>query len=265
MKSKFLEINWSIIGKNAESWPEAGWMNFPFNVSVPKFRLGRIGGIVDPAVDFIKGSNLDYCFLNTGMAVIDKSGNCFGICSPDAPGVSLDRPGLWKYSIGFIPQKPNVFINLYNNQWSTNFTEWIEGSWSAKTFVWFGDNYESEKSLVVPSLEIRSPLRGVISHSKKGELNPIQSFVTLSEKGIAITAFEANATGEGTILRLWENTGNDKELTVNLSPEFGFNSAMPVNLVNEVQGQEIPVINHSFKIKIKGNEPVSFLLKKYVH
>lgn len=58
----YLEIQWGIVGKSPESWPEAGWLTFPFNMENPKFKLGRLGSIVDPQHDFIKGTNFDYCF-----------------------------------------------------------------------------------------------------------------------------------------------------------------------------------------------------------
>ena len=75
----YAELVWNINAKPAEPWPEAGWISLPFNINDPSFKLGRLGGIVDPATDFVKGSNLDYGFLNTGMAVIDKTGSGVGL------------------------------------------------------------------------------------------------------------------------------------------------------------------------------------------
>lgn len=109
--SPYLEIIWGIQNKQADMQPEGGWLAFPFNVSQPVFRLGRTGAVVDPATDFVKNSNHDYYFLNTGMAVIDKKGDGFGLNTPNAPAVSLDRPGLYHFSGDFIPQRPNVFVN----------------------------------------------------------------------------------------------------------------------------------------------------------
>lgn len=67
------------------------------------------------------------------MAIIDNQGKGFGLNTPNAPAVSLDRPGLFRFSGEFIPQRPNVFVNLFNNQWGTNFTEWIEGGFSCQS------------------------------------------------------------------------------------------------------------------------------------
>ena len=70
----------------------------------------------------------------------------------------------------------NVFVNLYNNQWGTNFTEWIEGSFSSKMYIWGYDKYNSASSLITPTEETRTPLweffireNLVNSHLVKGE------------------------------------------------------------------------------------------------
>ncbi len=255
----YAELVWNINAKPAEPWPEAGWISFPFNVNDPSFKLGRLGGVVDPSTDFIKGSNLDYGFLNTGMSVIDKSGNGVGLSSPDAPGISLDRPGLWKYSTDFIPKQPNVFVNLYNNLWSTNFTEWIEGSWSAKMYLWSVDHFNNESSIITPSSEFRMPLQAVKAYNNGGNLPVVAAGVQLSMKGVAVTAFGKNPDGNGTILRLWEQAGNKGSCTVTLPANHPFKTAQMCNLRGEFLAEKF-IINNEIKVKLNAYEPVSILL-----
>ena len=59
----------------------------------------------------------------------------------DDPGlVSLNRPGMWKFSLDFIPKRPVLFLNLYNNQWNTNYRYWYQGTWSWRGRLWtFGN------------------------------------------------------------------------------------------------------------------------------
>jgi hypothetical protein len=256
----YAELVWNINAKPSEPWPEAGWISLPFNVKEPSFRLGRLGGVIDPATDIVKGSNVDYGFLSTGMSVIDKSGNGVGLSSPDAPGVSLDRPGLWKYSTDFIPGRPNVFVNLYNNLWSTNFTEWIEGSWSAKLYLWSVDQFNNEKSIITPSEEFRSPLKVVMSSNNAGSLPLVAAGVQLSMKGVAVTAFGNNPDGKGTILRLWEQGGNNGNCTVTLPVNHPFKTARYCNLRGEFLSKEFTV-NNTISVNIKAYEPVSILLQ----
>jgi alpha-mannosidase len=256
----YAELVWNINAKPAEPWPEAGWISLPFNVDNPSFKLGRLGGVVDPAKDFIRGSNLDYGFLNTGMSVIDKNGTGVGLSSPDAPGISLDRPGLWKYSIDFVPQRSNVFVNLYNNLWSTNFTEWIEGSWSTKMYLWSIDHFNTENSIITPSAEFRSPLRVVKASGNGGNLPVTASGIQLSMKGVTITAFGKNPDGKGTILRLWEQAGNNGICIISLSANHPYKTARFCNLRGEPISKDFKVGN-TIEVKVKANAPVSILLQ----
>ncbi len=258
----YVEMIWSINGKPADAWPEGGWISFPFNIEKPQFKLGRPGAVVDPATDFVKGSNMDYCFLNTGMAVLDGKQQGFGIMSPDVPAISLDRPGLWKYSTGFVPQKSNVFFNLYNNQWSTNFTEWVEGSWSARFYIWSINRFENAPSIVAPSEELRNPLMAAHTSSKAGNLPVSAQGISLSEKGILLSFFGKNRDGEGDLIRLWEQNGHSSNLTVTFPSGAKYTTATPVNLRGERCGEPIKIADGKFSFTIKVYAPASFILKK---
>jgi hypothetical protein len=255
------ELIWSINSKPAEAWPEAGWLSFPFNVSDPIFKLGRLGAIVDPSKDFVRGSNFDYCFLNTGMAVIDKTGNGFGLSSPDAPGISLDRPGLWKYSGYFLPKRPNVFVNLYNNVWSTNFTEWVEGSWSAKVYIWATSHFDNEQSIITPSEEDRAPLLSALIDDSGGSLPSSAAGVQLSRKGIMITAFGKNPDGDGSLLRLWEQAGKAGMCQIILPGQNSFRAAQLCDLRGKAIGAEFNIKDGKIDVDINPYAPVSILLK----
>lgn len=255
-----VEVIWSINGKPADPWPEGGWISFPFNIENAQFKLGRLGAVVDPAKDFVKGTNLDYGFITTGVGVLDKNNQGFGLTSPDVPGVSLDRPGLWKYSTDFVPQKGNVFFNLYNNQWSTNFTEWVEGSWSAKFYIWSIDHYTDGSSIVMPSEEIRNPLMVGFTGGEAGKQAASLKGVSVSEKGVLVTFFGKNRDGEGDVIRLWEQNGRTGSCTVNLPVGNPYKSAQPCNLRGEKMGAAIPIKNNALEVKLNANQPASFIL-----
>jgi hypothetical protein len=204
---------------------------------------------------------MDYCFLSTGMAVLDSKNQGFGIMSPDVPGISLDRPGLWSYSPAFVPQRANAFFNLYNNQWSTNFTEWIEGSWSARFYIWSIGQYSNGSSVVIPSEEFRNPLMCALASAKPGKLPPTASGITLSEKGILVTAFGKNRDGEGDILRLWEQNGVAAKCRITLPEGSRYKSAQPCDLRGEKRGKAIPVTGQAFVVEISAYQPVTYILK----
>jgi hypothetical protein len=196
------------------------------------------------------------------MAVLDSNNQGFGIMSPDVPGISLDRPGLWSYSPIFIPKKANVFFNLYNNQWSTNFTEWVEGSWSTRFYIWSIDKYSNASSVIIPSEEIRNPLMCALATGKNGSLPAVGHGISLSEKGVLITFFGKNRDGAGDILRLWEQNGTSKISKVTLPKESKYKSVQPCNLRGERKGNAIPLINLSFETQINAYQPVTFILLK---
>lgn len=256
-----VEVIWSISGKPAEAWPEGGWISFPFNIENAQFKLGRLGGVIDPAKDIVKNSNLDYGFINTGVGVLDKNNKGFGVTSADVPGVSLDRPGLWKYSTDFVPQKGNVFFNLYNNQWSTNFTEWVEGSWTAKFYVWSIENYTDGSSIVVPSEEIRNPLMVSYAGGAAGKIAASVKGISVSEKGVLVTFFGKNRDGEGDLVRLWEQNGKDTVCTVTLPQGSIYKTAQFCDLRGEEKGEILSISNNAIQVKFRANQPVSLILK----
>lgn len=257
----YLELNWFIDGKDADPWPEAGWISFPFKVETPEFKVGRLGAVIDPLKDIIKGSDFDYYLINNGIALHDKQMNGFGLSTPDAPGISLDRPGLWKYTGNFIPKRPNVFVNLYNNMWSTNFTEWIEGSWSAKMYLWSFQGYKNESALISPNEEFRAPLKATLLSAKQGMLPATKTGFVLSRKGILVTSFGPNPFGNGTLLRLWEQSGDAGKCKITLPDGAIFTKAVPVNLRGEKTGNAIAIKNYSFEVEIGAYKPASFLLE----
>jgi len=257
----YIEINWFIDGKKADPWPEAGWISFPFNITNPRFRVGRLGAVIDPAKDIIKGSDFDFYLVNSGIGLTDNNNAGFALCTPEAPGVSLDRPGLWKYSGYFIPEKPYVFVNLFNNQWSTNFTEWIEGSWSAKMYVWSFKDYENEGSLITPSEEFRSPLKAAMVSGIPGSLPVYRDGIRLSLKGVLVTSFGTDVFGNGTVLRLSDQSGRSGKCIVTLPDGIRYARAAPVNLRGEKTGESLVIKDNSFEISIEAYKPLTYILE----
>src|SRR5690606_28729869 len=139
-----------------------------------------------------------------------------------------------------------VFVNLYNNLWSTNFTEWIEGSWSARIDLWFTEDFSNEKSIITPSEESRSPLLSVSVNNKGGDLPVTAAGVQLSRKGTLITAFGKNPDGDGTVLRLWEQAGVSGNLKITLPKGMEVLRAIPVDLRGEVKGDPIEILSGEF-------------------
>jgi len=154
--------------------------------------------------------------INTGVSVTDDIGRGVGFCPVDYPLVSLDTPGCWRYSLDFVPKKPIAYVNLFNNQWSTNFRLWNRGTWTSRVRLWAISHYGAEPSLITPSLEARYPLLAAAADGAPGPLPSTRRGLELSRKGILVTAFGANPDGSGTLLRLWEYAGQSGAVRVRL-------------------------------------------------
>lgn len=256
----FADLEVTLHNKPADPWPEAGWICLPFKVESPQFRLGRPGSIMDPAHDIIPGANHNLVSINTGITVTDSHGRGAGVCALDNPLASLDTPGCWKYSPEFVPRRPTVFFNLFNNQWTTNFRYWNEGTWTSRVRIWAADRSGAERALITPSLEARYPLLGVVGDGPAGPLPPVRRGLELSRKGVLVTAFGANPDGAGTVLRLWEYAGNSGSCSVRLPAGMDATSVQPVDLRGCPAGKPIAIKQGAFSASLKAFAPASFVI-----
>ncbi len=258
-----VDVTWSVDTKTADKHPEGGWLCFPFKIQKPTFTLGRLGAPVNPAVDIIPGTNRHLYAVTTGVA-IKGNDEGIGLCPIDAPLVSLDKPGLWYWTMDFVPQQPTVFVNLYNNMWNTNFPLWQDGSWSERVRFWpVAKNVNATENLAVQSWEARLPLQAVIADNTAGKLPAMQEGLSVSGKGVLVTAFGTDPYGnKGTLLRLWEQAGNSGLIKITLPKGMKVQKAIAVNL----RGKRLPVpsvkiSNNQFSFLINQFAPASFIIE----
>lgn len=256
----FVDLEIAIEGKPADPWPEAGWLCLPFKIDSPQFRLGRQGSIIDPVKDVIPGANPHLFTINTGVAVFGPNGRGVGLCPLDNPLVSLSEPGCWKYQVDFVPRKPVVYVNLFNNQWTTNFRMWNKGSWSARVRLWAFKRFDPQESLITPALEARFPLVAAFAEGADGTLPTSGEGLRASRKGVLVTAFGPNPDGAGIVLRLWELAGESGHVTVRLPKGLNARSAQPVDLRGRPIEKALPVKGGSFATTLHAFAPASFIL-----
>ncbi len=249
----FVDVEWRVTGKTPDPLPEGGWLCFPFAVKEPQFKLGRLGGPIDPAKDIVTGANKTLICLNTGLTITGPDNAGVGLCPINSPCVSLGKPGLWQYSFDYVPQRANVFVNLYNNEWNTNFPEWQEGSWSSRVRIW------PTTDLAVPSWEARVPLLAAVAKGPAGKLPKTQTGLSLSRPGVLVTAFGQNPDGQGTLLRVWDQSGESGKLVVKLPGKF--KTATPVNLRGEKTGEPFAVIEGTLNFNLGMFAPASFVME----
>lgn len=259
-----IDISLVITGKRPDTWPEAGWMSLPLNIKQPNFRLSRLGGIVDPKKDVIPGSNRHLFWLHHGLAVYGSDGYGVGVCPFDAPLVSLGEPGCWRFSWDYLPEKPDVFVNLFNNQWNTNFRLWNEGSWRQTVRLWTFEHYDAEASLIRPALEARFPLVGrtALDAGKHGN-QPIEATgLQLSRRNVLVTSFGVDPASQKLMLRLWEQAGEDGPCVITLPKSLNIQSAQPCDLRGRPLGHPLAVEGCSLQVNVRHNAPLNLELNK---
>ena len=259
-----VDISWKVTEKTPDPTPEGGWICLPFNVASPSFRVGRIGGTIDPAKDIIFGANRNLMCVDRAITVrTGTAGAGVGVVSADLPLWSLGKPGLWRYEPDYVPTEPEVFANLYNNQWNTNFPFWIPGSWTASLRVYpIAEGADEEQSMFTPAWEIRQPCVAAFAAAADAtkRVPPAAGGVALSRRGVRVTAFCPNPDGAGTVLRVWEQAGNAGEVTVALPKGVKVDNVQPVNLRGEAAGEPIAVRDGSFSFHLGAWAPKSFVL-----
>jgi alpha-mannosidase len=257
----FLDIEVTLHDKPLDPWPEAGWLCLPLKVDQPAFKLGRLGAVTDLKRDTVAGSNRDVLCLNHGLALVDPQGAGAGVYTMDSPLVSFERPGLYRYSADFMPEKPWTYVNLFNNTWSTNFRDWLGGTWTSRVRLWAFGRYEAEPALVTPALESRCPLLATTTDAAPGSQPAVQTGLAISEKGVLVTAFGPNPDGSGTVLRLWEQAGRSGTCTVRFPTGMNVSSVQPVDLRGRPKGTPLPVFNDAFSTPLNAFAPVSFVIE----
>ena len=273
----FFDLEITIHKKPADPWPEAAWVCLPFNIVSPQFRVGRLGSIIDPAKDIVPGANRDLFAVDTGVAIFGADGRGFGICPLDSPLVSLGEPGGWKYTANSVTKRATVFVNLFNNQWTTNFRFWNEGTWTSRIRIWMFDRYDPWTSLIKPSLEARFPLHAAVADGPAGKLPRSASGVAVSTNavirtdaaGVAmagggsvfVSAFGANPDGPGTLLRVWETSGCSGPRYVKLPPAMKAARAQPVDLRGRPCGAPTPISADVLTFDLHAYAPSSFLIQ----
>jgi len=256
----FVDLEVVLHDKPADPWPEAGWICLPLNVPQPQFHLGRLGSIVDPERDVVRGSNRHLFALNGGLAITDAQGCGVGLCPLDHPLVSLDVPGCWKYSKDFVPKRPYVFINLFNNQWTTNFRLWNEGTWASRVRLWAAKEYDAEATLATPSQEARFPLRAAYCDGPAGNLPDAQRGLEVSRKGVLVTALGPDSSNEGARLCIWEQAGRSSPCEIRLPAGLKIKSARAIDLRGQPQDESVAVGDDIIDIRLKAFAPTTVLL-----
>lgn len=121
------QVELALERKQATPYVESGSLVFP----LPGWsgcRLHKPCAVVDPETDIAPCANHALLNMEEGITVLGETARLF-IRPLDTPLVSVGSPGVYEYHRQFPrDRRPELWFNLFNNMWGTNFPQWIEGS-----------------------------------------------------------------------------------------------------------------------------------------
>ncbi len=254
----WFEIEVQLDNKKPEYWPESGSIYLPVNAQNPQFRIGRLGALVNPAADFVRGSNRTYGYVNTGAMIADNSGKGLAICPLDHGIMSFGDKGLCTIDPDYVPTKPLALVSMFNNLWTINFPYWIKGSLSSRVRIWATENL-NDSSLVVSATETRNQVLVGYAEGEPGKLPTEKTGIELSRKGILLSA-NYNSK-EGKVIRVWEQNGASGLLTITLPEEMKAKTAIPVDLRGTISGSPIEIVDRKLIFNLNAYAPAEFILQ----
>jgi hypothetical protein len=105
-------------------------------------------------------------------------------------------------------------------------------------------------------------LVAAVADGPAGNLAKKAQGLSLSRPGVLVTAFGQNPDGPGTLLRLWEQTGQSGECKVHLPAGLKVSAARPVTLRGEPDGKAVPIRGDEFAVSLRAFAPRSFILER---
>lgn len=120
-----VRVDLSITDKQATPFVEAGDMLFKIQGQEKDcgYFVDKCGLEIDVENEIVKDSNTALWAMNDYARMGDIK-----LYSTDAPLISFGKDAIMKFNGGKAKkQSPTFVVNLFNNQWGTNFPQWIEG------------------------------------------------------------------------------------------------------------------------------------------
>ena len=120
-------VDLALEGKQASPFIEAGSLIIPL-AEADTYRLGRPMAFVDPARGIEYQANHSYYCLEDEVTALG-GGTAVTVEPLDTPLLSIGASGLYCYEPAYPEGRaPELWFNLFNTMWGTNFPQWIEGS-----------------------------------------------------------------------------------------------------------------------------------------
>jgi len=230
--SEYVDIQYSIRGKEETPFVESGHFIFPLNAEAPRYAIQKMGAVIDPEKDIQYGANTSLYCCDRWVNVSDGD-HSIAFFPKDTPLLSIGENRVYIYSKDYKPKKPVLYWNAFNNQWATNFPQWIGGDFGFRCRIYPYAGAWNDGDMPKRAEEYAT------------SLHPLKEAVEcrLLEQDIEnanILIFKNADDGNGYILRLQENRGKAGVITIKLTDGMGIYSTCILPEEDEEIYSDIP-------------------------
>jgi hypothetical protein len=125
----WLDMEYTLSGKEACPLLEAGHVVMPFSARTPRFAINKTGCVIDPDTDIARDANR-LLFCCDRWVDIGDGENGILVIPRDSPLFSIGGPAIERFDGSAHTGNPVLYFNLFNTQWGTNFPQWIDGGFT---------------------------------------------------------------------------------------------------------------------------------------
>ncbi|WP_235948277.1 DUF5054 domain-containing protein [Paenibacillus glycinis] len=210
------DFEWKLAGKRETAFAEAGYFVLPLNVGGPQYRLQKLGAVVDPVRDIARGANTRLHCVDQWVDVTGEDGSGLAVFPLDTPLCSIGEPGIFQYDEAYVPEEPVLFFNLFNNQWGTNFPQWIGGDLAYRFRLQPHAGDWKAAGLEAAAEELRRPLIAA-----RGEAAANRPLLREPLRDVRWLAVKTAESGEDAVVIRWMNaTDERRETTLALNGDY---------------------------------------------
>lgn len=211
----YIDIRYDLLQKEETALLETGHFAFPFAIDNPKYRINKLGSVIDPVNDILSGCNKDmYCCEKwTGISDGEQG---IAVIPLDMPIFSYDEPGTVKFDKYNNPKEATILFQAFNNSWGTNFPQWIGGNLSFRYRILTHNGEWSDGEVWKKAQETTVKLLVSFSQKTASSIKMPCSTDLLADDldGFVILAFKPAESLDGYILRLSEAAGNPRKAKI---------------------------------------------------
>jgi alpha-mannosidase len=228
--AKRIDIKISLI-KQATLRREAAYIAFPFRSSHPSFAYDSQNGWIDPGKNELAGGSREWYSTQHWAAVHDDQGSN-AVISVDAPILAFGDIVRGAWPTEFSPKSATIFSWLMSNYWSTNFIA-SQGGEDTFRYSIVSDAKFEPAELTRAGWEQMTPLESDSVAAKPSPTTMVaESFLTLDNNNIAMTAWKLPEDSEGSIVRLLDLSGDAQTVTLR-TPQMYLRSVERCSLLED--------------------------------